>query len=65
MPDAETAIKIAVAVREPIYGKDKIQKEKPLYALLKDGVWTVSGSLPAGWRGGVALAEISKKTGRF
>src|SRR5688572_20401219 len=63
VPDAETAIRIAIAVWEPIYGKKQIAEEKPYNATLKDGVWFVEGSLPKGWKGGVAEAEISKDTG--
>jgi hypothetical protein len=65
VPDAETAINIAVAVWEPIYGRDKIAEEKPYKAKLRNGVWVIEGSLPAGHNvGGVALAEISKEDGR-
>lgn len=64
VPDAKTAIKIAVAVWEPIYGDQQIAGEKPYHAQLKDGVWTVEGSLPDGWRGGVAIAKIAKSDGR-
>ena len=65
VPDAETAVQIAVAVWSPIYGRDKIEREKPYSAVLKGDVWTVVGSLPSGHqRGGVAEIEISKKDGR-
>lgn len=64
-PDEETAIKIAVAVWMPIYGKDEIEKEKPYKAVLRDGIWYVSGSLPSGYVGGVAEAEIAKDDGRI
>ncbi|MDP3732228.1 MAG: NTF2 fold immunity protein [Candidatus Omnitrophota bacterium] len=63
VPDEETAIKIAVAVWTPIYGKEEIESEKPYKATLKDGIWYVIGSLPKGWKGGVAEAEISKDDG--
>ena len=63
VPDAETAIRIALAVWEPIYGKKQIESEKPYRASLKDGVWTVEGSLPPNWRGAVAIAEISASDG--
>jgi len=65
VPDAKTAIKIAVAVWEPIYGEDKIAKEKPYQAHFTNGVWTVEGSLPAGIPGGAAIAEIAKDDGRI
>jgi hypothetical protein len=68
VPDADTAIKIAVAVWSPIYGAEHIAGEKPYHATLKDGVWTVEGSLPESKYGdiilgGVALARISQKDG--
>jgi hypothetical protein len=65
VPDEATAIKIAVAVWEPIYGANHIAGEKPYHAALHDGVWTVTGSLPKQMLGGVAIAEISKQDGRI
>jgi hypothetical protein len=64
VPNEETAIKIALVVWTPIYGEEVIRKEKPFKAVLKDDSWYVSGSLPAGFRGGVAEAEIAKDDGR-
>jgi len=64
VPDGATAIRIAVAVWEPIYGAKNIARQKPHRAKLTAGVWTVQGSLPKGHVGGVALAEISKADGR-
>src|SRR4051812_7702102 len=63
--DAATAIKIAVAVWEPIYGRKQIEGEKPFTAVLRNGIWTVQGSLPLHAIGGVALAEIARKDGRI
>jgi len=60
VPDEKTAIAIAVAIWTPIYGDNEIKAEKPYQAELRDGIWYVSGSLKAGWRGGVAEAEIMK-----
>jgi hypothetical protein len=60
VPDDATAIRIAVAVWEPIYGAKTIAAQKPFHAELAAGIWTVHGSLPKGWIGGDALAEISK-----
>lgn len=62
--NAQTAIRIAQAVWEPIYGKDKIAAEAPYGATLSEGVWLVSGSLPPGWMGGVAQAEVCQIDGR-
>ena len=64
VPDEETAISVAVAVWMPIYGKDKIEAEKPYKAILKNDIWFVSGSLRQGMvKGGVAEAEINKTDG--
>ena len=63
VPDQETAIKIAVAVWTPIYGKKQIEKELPYKAILKNGIWYVSGSLPKNSLGDVAEAEVSKENG--
>jgi hypothetical protein len=64
VPNAETAIQIAVAVWTPIYGKEKIERQKPHKAYLKEGVWHVSGSMPRQQLGGVAIAEIAKGDAR-
>jgi hypothetical protein len=70
VPDAETAVAIAVAVWKPIYGKEQIEKQVPYHAQLIDGIWIVEGSYPksiydpnAPVPGGAAIAEISKLTG--
>ena len=63
VPNKETAIRIAVAVWEPIYGVAQIAEQKPYTARLKKGVWIVEGTLHSEM-GGVALAEIAKSDGR-
>ena len=65
VPDAATAIRIAVAVWEPIYGKEKIASQQPYIASLKGDVWTVVGTFHCKGHcvGGVASAEISKRNG--
>jgi len=69
VPDAGTAVKIAVVVWTRVYGEREIAAEKPYRATLKDGVWTVQGSLPENGHGapqfvgGVAYAEIAQKDG--
>jgi NTF2 fold immunity protein len=64
VPDDQTAIRIALAVWEPIYGKEAIARQKPYRATLSNGVWTVVGSLPKNILGGVAVAEISQVDAR-
>lgn len=65
VPDEKTAIDIAKAIWSPIYGEEKIKKEKPFHAVLSDNVWTVTGTLPKGLKGGVAIVEIAKEDGRI
>jgi hypothetical protein len=62
--DAASAIRIAVAVWEPIYGKQNIASERPFQAKLHDGIWHVRGSLRRGWVGGVAEADIRQSDGK-
>ena len=65
VPDSATAIKVAVAILIPIYGAETICSEYPFIAVLANGVWTVSGSIPAGQVGGAAEVRISKATGQI
>jgi len=74
VPDEETAVKVAEAVLIPVYGKEKIEAERPFTATLKKGVWTVAGTLrcPDGkggfttdCDGGVATVQISKQDARI
>ena len=65
VPDEETAIAIAIAVWSPIYGRKKIETDRPFHATLKKGVWTVTGTLPKGVTSGAPEAEISKDDGRI
>jgi hypothetical protein len=65
VPDAATAIQIAEAVWAPIYGREKIETEKPFNVTLENEVWTVTGTMPTGLSGGVATARISKRNGRI
>jgi hypothetical protein len=65
VPDPATAIAIAVAVWTPVYGKKKIAAEAPYQATLRDGQWTVTGSLSKGWVGGTATAVIDKMSGQI
>ena len=60
VPDRKTAIAVAEAVLTPIYGEKQIASEKPFSARLDGEVWTVTGTLPEGWAGGVAEIKIRK-----
>jgi hypothetical protein len=59
VPDEATAIKVAEAILTPIYGKEVLKKEKPLIAILKGNIWTVTGTLHYE-KGGVASIQIQK-----
>jgi hypothetical protein len=61
--DQDTAIAIAVQAWVPVYGKERIERERPYTAVLKNGIWTVAGSLPYQTPGGVAIALINQKDG--
>ena len=67
VPNEKTAITIAIAILGQIYGVDKIEKEKPFKAKLKNGIWHVVGSVkcPKGvvCVGGAATIDISKHSG--
>jgi hypothetical protein len=74
VPDSKTAVKIAEAVLIPVYGEKQIDSERPFTATLKNGVWTVGGTLrcPDGkggittdCDGGVASVQISKDDARI
>jgi NTF2 fold immunity protein len=62
--DEAAAIRIALTVWEPLYGKQHIASERPFQATLSHGVWHVRGSLPRGVAGGVAEADIKRSDGK-
>jgi len=65
VPDAATAIRIAITVWEPIYGKKQIASEGPFHASLsKRDEWLVFGSLPVSFVGGTAQAVIRRSDGK-
>jgi hypothetical protein len=63
VPNAETAIRIAVAVWEPIYGAAAIAGQKPYMARLQKGIWVVEGTVHTEM-GGAAVAAIMKSNGK-
>lgn len=63
IPDAATAVRVAEAVLNPVYGAKQIGGQKPLTASEQDDVWTVTGQLPPSTLGGVAMVEIAKADG--
>ena len=65
VPDAKTAIAIAVAAWIPIYGKKHIDGEKPYNAELKDGIWRVTGTLEKPKLGAWRRRRYRRKTARI
>jgi hypothetical protein len=65
VPDAATASAVAEAVLIPIYGRGRIDRERPLTAHLRDSVWIVEGQIPRDRLGGVAHVEIAKRDARI
>ena len=72
VPDSATAVRKAEAALILVYGKRQVESERPFTALLKNDVWTVSGTLHCPGNkdstlcdGGVAVVQISKKDGRI
>lgn len=64
IPDSSTAIKVSVVILSKIYGRKRIESEKPFTAILKGGYWIVYGSLPEHPDVmGVAEIVIKKKNG--
>jgi hypothetical protein len=64
IPDEVTAVKVAEAVFQPIFGTEEVTKYLPYHAQLKDGVWTVYGTLKPGSRGGTPQMTIQKQDGK-
>ncbi|MGE5112130.1 MAG: NTF2 fold immunity protein [Acidobacteriaceae bacterium] len=74
VPDAATAVSIAEKALGKIYGKSKVNAERPFKATLSDGVWHVGGTLYCTDKGGkvitdacvggVAMADIRQSDGK-
>jgi hypothetical protein len=74
VPDSAAAVQIAEVALVPVYGKKQIESEKPFTAVLKDDVWTVSGTLRCSdgkggttthCVGGTAIVMISRTDGHI
>lgn len=61
VPNGETAIKVAQAIWEPIYGKGIYNYEPFKAKLINDSIWVVEGYLSKDLIGGVPYIEIRKK----
>lgn len=70
VPTADIAVKIAECVLFEIYGKEKIEKEKPFSVNLRDGVWIIEGNIPDIKNGDITFCgqvymEIKKSNGEI
>jgi hypothetical protein len=66
VPDESTAVKIGEATAIAQYGEKQIANERPFEARLRDGIWTVAGTLhPQGAAGGTAVIRLSKMDGKI
>ena len=61
--DKETAIRIAEAILSPVYGKKAIRGQRPYQVTLKDGKWTVDGTVLPGFVGGSFHIVILQRDG--
>jgi len=64
VPDEATAVKVAEAIFVPVFGEEEVAKWRPYHAQLKDGVWTVYGTLKPGSRGGTPMLAIQERDGK-
>lgn len=74
VPDEATAVKLAEKALAKIYGKRRIQSERPFTAKLAEGIWHVTGTLycrdkngnmiTGACVGGVAMADLRQSDGR-
>jgi hypothetical protein len=63
VPDAATALRIAEPALTKVYGKRKIDHERPLTAILEDGIWSVYGTLCCPDGKGQRTCEVGKCVG--
>jgi len=63
--DKETAIRIAEAILSPVYGEKAIREQRPYQVTLKDGKWTVDGTIPPGFVRGSFHIVILQLDGRI
>ena len=66
VPDASAATAIAYVIGVPVFGKKQMNDEQPFRADLKDGIWTVLGTLHCtSCDGGTLIVQINKSDGRI
>lgn len=62
LTDQGKAVKFLEMVLFDIYGKKKIEKQKPYDVYNIDGYWLIKGTLPKGKRGGTFLVIINSRS---
>jgi hypothetical protein len=50
-------------VRSPAYSKEETARFEPYTATLKDGIWTVKGTIPPGYRGETLVTTVRAADG--
>jgi len=65
VPTADIAFQIAEPILNKIYGREKIENEKPFSINLENDIWIIEGHLNRDLLGGVAYMEIQKSDGRI
>lgn len=65
VPSREVAAQIAEAILVPLYGQERIRRQKPFKVNLSSGVWTVEGSYPEpGKPTGIAVVQLRQEDGQ-
>ena len=64
IPDEATAVGVALVIFKPIYPQEEVDLFLPYHAQLKDGAWTVYGTLKSGSKGGTPQLQIRKEDGK-
>lgn len=62
--DSITAINVAESILFNLFGKDKIESQKPYEIYLIDKHWIVAGTLPLNMKGGTFLIILDAKNSK-
>jgi hypothetical protein len=63
--DSVSLVKYAEPILFKIYSEKQIRSEKPYVVNLKNGIWTMDGTLPKGYKGGTFHIEIRERDGKL
>ncbi|GAA3739256.1 MULTISPECIES: YbbC/YhhH family protein [Flavobacterium] len=63
--DSATVIKIVEPILFDIYGKEKIEKQRPYEIYLLENYWVISGTLPENYVGGTFLIIIDARNSKI